>query len=119
VQVDPIKPKLKLPATKGLQLNWDEPISKIAFKFKLRRYNSVFLTFGAALMVRRCRLTLSKPALKAPTVRALEAEKCCTAFKLLLPIATCAATPWGCRSRSSQGGACQMLPATSSPKPNP
>jgi len=38
VQVDPIKPKLKLPRTKRLKLQCDEPLSKFAFKFNLRRY---------------------------------------------------------------------------------
>jgi hypothetical protein len=39
VQVDPIKPKFKLPGTKRLKLKRDEPLSNFAFKFKLRRYN--------------------------------------------------------------------------------
>ena len=40
VQVDPIKPKLKLPlpGTKRLKLKWNEPLSNFAFKFKLRRF---------------------------------------------------------------------------------
>jgi len=38
VQVDPIKPKLKLPGTKRLKLTCYEPLSRFAFKFKLRRY---------------------------------------------------------------------------------
>ena len=38
VQVDPIKPIFKLPGTKRLTLECDEPLSKYAFKFKLRRY---------------------------------------------------------------------------------
>jgi hypothetical protein len=41
VQVDPIKPKLKAPGTKRLQLKCDEPLSSSAFKFNLRRYNVV------------------------------------------------------------------------------
>ena len=39
VQVDPIKPTLKAPGTKLLKLKYDDPLSNIAFKFKLRRYN--------------------------------------------------------------------------------
>jgi hypothetical protein len=39
VQVDPIKPKLKLPGTKHLKLKCDEPLSNFAFKFNLRRYD--------------------------------------------------------------------------------
>jgi hypothetical protein len=38
-QVEPIKPTLKLPGTKRLKLECDEPISKFALKFNLRRYN--------------------------------------------------------------------------------
>ena len=41
MQVDPIKPKLKAPGTKRLQLKCDEPLSSSAFKFNLRRYNVV------------------------------------------------------------------------------
>ena len=39
MQVDPIKPTLKPPGTKRLKLKYDEPPSKFAFKFYLRRYN--------------------------------------------------------------------------------
>jgi hypothetical protein len=38
VQVDPIKPTLKASGTKRLKLQYDEPLSKVAFKFNLRRY---------------------------------------------------------------------------------
>jgi hypothetical protein len=38
-QVDPIKPTLKAPGTKRLKLKYDEPLSKFAFKFNLRRYS--------------------------------------------------------------------------------
>jgi hypothetical protein len=38
VQVDPIKPQLKLPGTKRLKLKCEEPLSNSVFKFKLRRY---------------------------------------------------------------------------------
>jgi len=48
VQVDPIKPKLKPPVTQLLKLNSDEPLSNLAFKINLRRYNKV----GAALYLR-------------------------------------------------------------------
>jgi len=43
-------------------------LSSITFKFNLRRYNK-----EALATVGRCRLTVSKPVLKAPTVSALEA----------------------------------------------
>ena len=38
MQVDPIKPMLKAPRTKRLNLQYDEPLSNFAFKFNLRRY---------------------------------------------------------------------------------
>ena len=38
MQVDPIKPKLKLPGTKRLKLKYDELPSNFAFNFSLRRY---------------------------------------------------------------------------------
>jgi hypothetical protein len=41
VQVYPFKPTLKAPGTKRLKLKYDEPFSKIAFKFNLRRYTWV------------------------------------------------------------------------------
>jgi hypothetical protein len=37
VQVDPIKPELKLPGTKRLKLKCDESLTNFAFKFELRR----------------------------------------------------------------------------------
>ena len=39
VQVDPIKPTSKASGSERLRLKCDEPLSKIAFKFNLRRYN--------------------------------------------------------------------------------
>jgi len=41
VQVVPIKPTLKAPGTKRLNLKYDELLSIFAFKFNLRRYNPV------------------------------------------------------------------------------
>jgi hypothetical protein len=41
VPVDPIKPRLKPPETKHLQLKCDMLLSTVAFKFNLRRYNLV------------------------------------------------------------------------------
>jgi len=38
VQVDAIEPTLKAPGTKRLKLIYDEPPSKFAFKFNLRRH---------------------------------------------------------------------------------
>ena len=39
MQVDPIKPKLKLPGIKRLKLKCDEPLSNVAFKYNLRCYH--------------------------------------------------------------------------------
>jgi len=38
--VDPIKPALKAPGTKRLELIYDGPLSNFAFKFNLRRYTT-------------------------------------------------------------------------------
>jgi len=64
VQVDPIKPVLKAPGTKRLKLNSDDPLSKFAFRFNLRRYTKVSFARGGGLgqqprriLVGRCRLT--------------------------------------------------------------
>jgi hypothetical protein len=46
VQVDPVKPTLKAPGTKLLNLKYAEPLSNHAFRFKLRRYNKGALTDG-------------------------------------------------------------------------
>jgi hypothetical protein len=70
VQVDPIKPTLKAPGTKRLKLDYDEPLSEFAFKFNLRRYNTVvhvhpslgLAAGGVPLTVGRCKLTLSNPS---------------------------------------------------------
>jgi len=41
VQVDSIKPTLKVPGTERLKLNYDEPPSNLAFKINLRWYTVV------------------------------------------------------------------------------
>jgi hypothetical protein len=40
VQVEPIKSTLKNPGSKLLKVQYGEPLSKFAFNFNLRRYNS-------------------------------------------------------------------------------
>ena len=37
--VEPIKPTLKAPGIRLLKLKYDGPLSHVAFKFKLRRYD--------------------------------------------------------------------------------
>ena len=44
MQVDPIKPTLKAPGTKRLNLKCDELLSSFAFEFNLRRYIKADLT---------------------------------------------------------------------------
>jgi hypothetical protein len=44
VQVAPIKPPLKAPRTQLLELQYDELLSSLAFKFNLRRYTAVTST---------------------------------------------------------------------------
>ena len=48
MQIDPIKPTLKAPGIKLLQLKCDKPLSNFAFKFNLRRYTTVVV--AAALL---------------------------------------------------------------------
>jgi hypothetical protein len=47
VQVDPFKPTLKAPGTKRLKLKCDLLLLTFAFKFKLRRYITVFYSCSA------------------------------------------------------------------------
>jgi hypothetical protein len=42
VQVDPVKLNLKPPGSELLKPERDEPLSNIAFKLKLRRYDEAF-----------------------------------------------------------------------------
>ena len=51
VQVDPIKPTLKAPGTKRLKLKYDEPLSKIAFEFNLRRCSKDRGFVGVEVMI--------------------------------------------------------------------
>ena len=40
MQLDPIKPKLEPPGSERLKLKCDDPLSRFAVKFNLRRYNT-------------------------------------------------------------------------------
>ena len=59
-----------------MKLKCDEPLTNFAFNFNLRRYDKERLekqaTDAAVAKVRRRRLTVSKPVLKAPMVLAFE-----------------------------------------------
>jgi hypothetical protein len=61
VQIDPIKPALKAPGIKRLELINDGPLSNIAFNFNLRRHSKDITVLMLSSRVGRCRLTLSKP----------------------------------------------------------
>jgi len=100
VQVDPIKPLLNTPGTKRLKLKCDVLLSTAAFKFNLRRYMKEVDVVRAA-MVGRCRLTVSKPMLKARLVSALENKIWMKRFQTLLSNPTCATMPWWTTSRSA------------------
>jgi len=59
-----MKPKLNAAKTKHLRLNYDAPLSSVAFKSNLRRYTSEYkrvLTPSYKLQVGRCRLSPSCP----------------------------------------------------------
>jgi hypothetical protein len=63
VQVDPIKPSLKVPGSILLKLRCGGPLSNPAFNYNLRRYTKgKKVAEGIYAMVGRCRLTLSKPS---------------------------------------------------------
>ena len=49
VQVEPMKSMVKAPGTKRLKLKYDKLLSKFAFNFNLRRYNTT--------MIARCHLS--------------------------------------------------------------
>ena len=84
VQVDPIKPTLRALGTQCLKLTSDGPLSNLALKINLRRYNVVVpqeqqsaerpAASRKATVVGRCRLTVSKLELKARLVSALKTE---------------------------------------------
>ena len=87
VQVDSIKTRVETaPAVcnQRLKLKCDEPLSKFAFNVDLRRYRTELEKALAVINVAavefkrskvgRCRLTVSKPELKARLVSALETK---------------------------------------------
>ena len=81
MQDDPIKIKLKALGTKRLKLKYDEPLSKFAFKFNLRRYTKFASSSDEDEdddkeddEVGRCRFTASNPDLKAHLVSALDTQ---------------------------------------------
>jgi hypothetical protein len=80
MQVDPIQPVLKPLGTKRLKLKYHKLLSNFAFNFNVCRYTGARVrdvlireeSRAAAEIsaVRRCRLKVSKPVLKAPIVSA-------------------------------------------------
>jgi hypothetical protein len=66
-----MKPVLKVPGSMLLKLTYDGPLSSFAFIFNLRRY-TMSKSKSSSSSVGRCRLTLSKPELKARLVSELE-----------------------------------------------
>ena len=59
MQVDPIKPMLRSPGTQRLKLTFENLLLSFAFKFKLRRYitvfgHAVFLNAVAMQLVTAC-----------------------------------------------------------------
>ena len=53
MQLDPIKPTLKVPGTKRSKLKCDKPLSNFAFKINLRRYIEAELTVFSSLEAKR------------------------------------------------------------------
>jgi len=75
-------PMLKPPGIERLKLKCDKLVSRFAFNFKLRRYSEgdyevtvpTSASYGRS-EVGQCRLTVSKPVLKAPMVSVLERDR--------------------------------------------
>ena len=55
VQIQPMKSVLKLPGAKRLKLEYDEPLSNLAFKSNLRRYTTVGTWACSPSCTRCCR----------------------------------------------------------------
>ena len=80
MQVDPIKPTLKPPGNKLLELKNGKPLSNFAFNFDLRRFTAVAHASGGGCARSRsarrpgaaAQVDPVKPALKAPGVKGLE-----------------------------------------------
>ena len=63
MQVDPMKPTLKAPGIKLLEVKYDKPLSNFAFKFNLRRCIELFALTRDGFTISQgkvgwCRLTL-------------------------------------------------------------
>ena len=124
MQIDPIKPTLKAPGIKLLNLKYDKPLSHFAFKFNLRRYIEVLesatislaevpegtdslvmactnftdTSFNVLEMV-RCRVVgRCRLTLSNPRWNRLELSACnwsvMNCFRVLLSNSTCAGTAW-------------------------
>ena len=55
-----------------MKLKYDAPLSNLALKFNFCRYAKDLFNMCCDLKAGRCKLTVSKPVLKAPMVSALE-----------------------------------------------
>jgi hypothetical protein len=86
-----MKPTLKAPRTKLLELQYDEVLSSVAFNLNLRRYNvdigaPLMLTMLINTVVKRCRFIVSKGVLKAPMASVPETSISINFCRLLLSI---------------------------------
>jgi hypothetical protein len=84
-----VQPRFESTWCQRLTLNYNNPISEFAVKFKLQRYTQALPRMDNRrpefyYPVRRCRLTVSKPVFKAPMVSALETTRSQTAFNVCL-----------------------------------
>jgi hypothetical protein len=82
-----VQPRFESTWCQRLTLNYNNPISEFAVKFKLQRYTQALPRMDNRrpefyYPVRRCRLTVSKPVFKAPMVSALETTRSQTAFNV-------------------------------------
>jgi hypothetical protein len=86
-RLNPVEARVETNCIQRLQLKYNEPLSNFAFNFHLRRYIKGMAELGAtraalyrehvrtkSAWVGRCRLTVSKPELKARLVSVLETK---------------------------------------------
>jgi hypothetical protein len=78
VQVDPIKPMLKAPGIKLLQLKYHRPLSKFAFKFNLRCYSQVVAA------AQRAGATSADTAMSRDMIAWIKAAKAHCSYVILL-----------------------------------
>ena len=109
---DPIEPTLKPPGTKRLKVKCDEPLSKLAFKFNLRRYNvsrtlpNTFALVLTTLGVADWLVGLSGTLHHCPDCLLIVYHPTCTAAPRRGPITTALTVCSQCTTQREQPSTC-------------